>query len=567
MDLVGTIDSRIVGGGIWFRYWSKRVRQLIIRRIPKEDEISRVASFASPLELTISGNEKLKSNAESMNSSIRNFQRNLGAIFLQFPKLYLTPEEAKGLGFQRKRLECHTPSNWGKYEIRCDNNGKDFASFIHKSETRSKIMAEFYKPFNESIEFTQALVGVLRERKKFAQAMGFKSWTEMQAVMNGYPTDTLRLLESIYTPGQPALKRLTAKMKSFLPPGEQLSVANEPYLLNCVRKPLEFKKTELFEASATVSKMVKYFEKFLQKTIKEVKHSPTLHGWHKGVRVFHVEGHGYIYLDLYRRPFLGSPLAGSGPHCSVLLPSDEHVRIYLGIQPPYRSDVTFRKERHFTMEEITALMHEFGHAFHILLRPRRSPVSQLPMDLRESGSTLMELLSFSDDFLDYVSDRRLDAQDKKLLQRDDWFYLDILRNIAVAEFLHSEEFDLCAIKSSSDLRQSVIEVFSRFSPTSTANCNDFNPIAGELSNYIVDGESRVGYLVAYARSMAALRSSGEMQSQAFEFFNRTCCSSYEPSVSAALESRVSSKADSEQRPFPEFDALWERRPRIVARRS
>ena len=532
MDLVGVLDPKVAGGGLWFRAWSAGMRAHIQSYLASKPEfLSRLessASFTDPLKLTLMRKSQDK---EALDEAVNQLQRTMGAIFLSFPKLHFEAKDVKGLWFQKKRLECHTPSNWGKFEIRCDGSGKDFASFIENKDSRSRIYEEFFKPFNQNSEFPEAIVSVLRERKRFAEKLGFKSWTQMQAKLNAYPENTFEILQDMYKAH--SLKPTVSRMKTGK---EKPSLMDEQFLLTQkIRRPLDFKKTNVFAAKNVVAKIVEYLSKTFDVEMEEVKPSVWKHGWHKAVRAFKVGDRGYIYLDLYRRPIAASPLAGAGPHCTVFKPSDQHVRIYMGLEPPYRSDVTFKKERFYTMEEIAAIMHEFGHAMHILLRPRKSPVSQLPMDLRESISVLMELNSFSDNFLDYISDKKLTEHDKKLIRRDDWFYLDIIRNVAVCEYLHSERFDPDTPGAAKDLKYVATQVYARFSPVGADSIEPyFNPLAGQISNYLVDGESRFGYLVSYAR---AVRTLGKHQGneRLKSYFGETGGRVFSPLASPALE--------------------------------
>ena len=543
LDLKNVLNPRVAGGGLWFRLWSRRLSCTIDRYlINPHAKVETEGPFLSPL-----WGKALDSTA------VQKLQRTLGALFLSSRKVYFDPNEVRGLWFQKKRLECHMPSNWGKYEIRCDGNGRDFASFIENKASRNKIFQEYFDPFNNSADFNACILAVLRERKRFACNLGFQSWTEMQSVMNGYPVDTVGALEDMFkSSGGGSIRKLAAKMAASESP-QKPSLLDEQFLLNTViRRPLEFKKSDLFEHKQTVSRIVEFVARQFEVSIEEVKSSLTLDGWHKDVRIFSLDnGRGFVYLDLFRRPVSGSPLASAGPHCSVLMPSDEHVRIYMGLQPPYRSEVTFKKERFLTIEEITAIMHELGHAMHIILRPRGSPVSQLPLDIRESVSTMMELLSFSDDFLDYLSNKKLTDQDKRILRRDDWFYLDILRNVAVSEFLHSDKFDPDSSSALAELRPRALEVYQRFSPWGDRTEHFFNPLAGEAANYIIDGESRFGYLIAYARASQAIRN----KQTALNFFNETGGRVFDPFASATLKHNRDTPKHPLS-PLPNLSHIW-----------
>ena len=556
-DLIGVIDSRIVGTGFWFRKWSPWVRSRIKSFIKSRPEVasglSAYAPFVSPLEVTA-----LRHGIDfnRLEHEVTNLKRVMATIFLRFPRLYFHPNEVKGLQFQRKRLECHSPSRWGQYEIRCDGNGRDFASYIKNRPTREKILKEYNNVFNESNEFHDAVLTVLRERRRLAKSLGFSSWSEMQSVTNGYQTwlneeyggSSSGFLEHLFQKGQPRLKKSIGRMRSI--PTDVTKTTwtpdsvDEQFLITSTRSTLEFKKPQIFEYRKATDKILRYFERMFDLTFTEEISSVTFHGWHKDVRILAVKSGdsilGRIYLDMFRRP-MATGLAGAGPHCSVLMPSDEHVRIFMGLQPPYRSDVTFKKERFLTIEEITALMHEFGHALHILLRPRGSPISQLPMDIRESVSVFCELLSFTDEFLDFVSENKLTAADKKLLRRDEWFYVDIIRNIAVSEYLHSSHFDP-ETANMEDLKATARQVYAKFSPFKV--CDFLNPLSGELSSYLLDGESRIGYLVSYVRAATALSATSTKPE-----WNRAVCDSvrasiiskaFEPLASSALESYLTS---------------------------
>lgn len=554
-DLVGVIDARIVGTGFWFRKWSpwlrSRVKTVLKSRPELMGRLPASAPFVSPLEVVA-----LRRGIEfsGLENEVNNLKRLMATVFLKFPKLYFHPNEVKGLQFQRKRLECHSPSKWGQYEIRCDGNGRDFASYIMNRSTRERILREYNKVFNESNEFHDAILRVLRERKRLAESLGFPSWSEMQSSMNGYQAwlndeyggSSISFLEHLYQKGQPRLKKSISRMRAFKSdidnPRRPPDSIDEQYLITASRSLLDFKKPQIFEYKKVTDKILRYFERVFDVTFTDETSSLTYHGWHKDVRILAIRSGncilGRVYLDLFRRP-MATGLAGAGPHCSVLMPSDEHVRIFMGLHPPYRSDVTFKKERFLTIEEVTALMHEFGHALHIFLRPRGSPISQLPIDMRESISVLCELFSFTDKFLDFVSDKKLTVSDKNLLRRDEWFYVDIIRNIAVAEYLHSSQFD--PEKADADrLISASRAIFSKFSPF---DVSDFvNPLAGELSSYLLDGESRIGYLVSYARAASAITNTSctndHDRSIADVFMRSIISKTFHPLASSALESNL-----------------------------
>ena len=473
----------------------------------------------------------------------------MGAVYFKFPKLFFHPNEVRGLGFQRKRLECHSPSKWGQYEIRCDGTGRDFASFVHNRATREKILRQYYSVFNSSPELPSAVLQVLRERKKFALALGFKSWSEMQAVMNSYDYKwTKQFVEELWKSGQPGIRQLVSRMRAMPTDidgsrSPSTTTVDEQYLLTQLRGPLELKHEKHFEYNTALARILDLVADLFSVRFEPVQQSLWNHGWHKLVkplRVTRPDGShiGYIYVDLFRRP-MSSPLAGAGPHCSVLNPADSQVRVFMGLHPPYRSDVTFKKERFFTYEEITALMHELGHAMHILLRPRGSALSQLPLDVRETVSVLMELYSLSTEGMERISNKQLGDKDKQRLKRDEWFYVDIIRNVAVSEHIHSEDFDPDSA-TPDDLVRVCREVYARYSPVKVS---DFvNPLGGELANYLVDGESRIGYLVSYARASSVLRDRKVATRDLMKALNEEVVGrSFHPSVSEMLESRKSGK--------------------------
>jgi hypothetical protein len=370
---------------------------------------------------------------------------------------------------------------------------------------------------------------------------GYQAWLNDE-----YGGSSIAFLEHLYQKGQPRLKQSISRMRALKSDKDNThwppDSIDEQYLITASRSSLDFKKPQIFEYKKVIDKILRYFERVFDVTFTDEPSSLIFHGWHRDVRILAVRSGnsilGRVYLDLFRRP-MATGLAGAGPHCSVLMPSDEHVRIFMGLNPPYRSDVTFKKERFLTIEEVTALMHEIGHALHILLRPRGSPISQLPMDMRESVSVLCELFSFTDEFLDFVSDSKLTISDKNLLRRDEWFYVDIIRNIAVAEYLHSSQFD--PEKADAEgLKSATRAIYSKFSPFKVS---DFvNPLAGELSSYLLDGESRIGYLVSYARAASAISNTSgayDRDRAIADVFMRSIISkTFHPLASSALESNL-----------------------------
>jgi hypothetical protein len=173
----------------------------------------------------------------------------------------------------------------------------------------------------------------------------------------------------------------------------------------------------------------------------------------------------------------------------------------MGFQPPYRSDITFKKERNFTFEEISALMHELGHCMHLLLKPIGSPVSQLPLDMRETVSVMTEMYCETDEFLDKLVGSQISSNHRLALSRNEYFYVDIVRNLAVSEYIHSSKFDPNTA-TVAELKKIVREIYGKYSPIPLAEY--VNPLGGELSNYLIDGESRVGYLMSYIRAASIL---------------------------------------------------------------
>ena len=491
-ELGGVLDPKIIGGGRWFRFWSARVRKTLLAR--------STGPFSAPAEL-----------AGSMDfESIASLRRTMGALFFKFPKLHFPIQQVRGLEFQKRRLECHL-RNHGKFEIRCDGTGHEFASYIKNRGSREKILKAYYGVFDQSEEFHTAILAVLEQRQTFAQSRGFRSWNELQLAASGIASEEAgsAILGHIYSkvqlgPKMHAMRKIPLDVPNSK--GATSSAAadstDESFLITSLRRGRPVvANPSVFEYKKVIERIVTKLETLFKAKISHAQLDLTRHGWHPTVLAFKViagEKEGFIYLDLFRRG-MSSPLAGSPPHCSVL--SKCHVRIHMGLLPPYRSEITFRKERNLTYEEITALWHEFGHAMHVLLRPDDAPVSQLPLDMREAPSILCELYSLTDECMDWLSENQLTKAEKASLKRDEFFYLDIIRNIAVSDFLHSSKFDPFAA-TPAQLREEARRVYSQFSPIKVAEF--VNPLGGELSNYLLDGESRTGYLLSYIRASASM---------------------------------------------------------------
>lgn len=556
LDLSASVTPSISGKGMWFKRWSSllhtNIKQFLDDRSRQSSIVHEMlplaGAFACPLEITKSRYPGIFSTS-SLEESLASFRRVIASTYFKFPKLYFETKDVRGLAFQKRRLECHTPSNWGKYEIRCDGSGREFVAYIKNRATRDRILKEYYSVFGD--EFHDSLLSVLKERKKIAKSLGFKSWTDMQAAATngGTEDDALCFIDSVYKEGQPYIHSLLGRLKkipldvrsptSRAVPAQSViprwSTIDEAFLLTSARPAIhESKIGQLFEYNLIFDRIVSKIAQLFTVKLEPAKSSLLLHGWHPSVRILRVsdfEGNelGYIYVDLFRRM---SGISGMGPHCTALNPSSKHVRIYMGLQPPYRSDVTFRKERYFTYEEITALMHEFGHAMHVLLKPDTAPMSQLPMDLRESVSILMELYSLTDDFQDYLTDGKLSGNDRDAIRRDQWFYVDIVRNLAVSEYLHSSRFDP-DISDASALKRVAREVYEKHSPIPMANF--INPLGGEVTNYLLDGESRIGYLQSYMRASSWLNQAEFPAATAKIVRKEVIRRGFEPYVSAALE--------------------------------
>ena len=570
MDFIGVTNPHIIGKGVWFKFWSGRLQRHMKEWIRTEcvtspllrDALPMASPFSSPLEVSSLRNPAI--STKQLEDSVAAFRRVIGTVFFKFPKIYFHPKDVKGLAFQKRRLESHSPFTWGQYEIRCDGNGREFTAFIENRATRSKILNEYYKVFDESDEFHSAILDVLRARKAFSQQLGFKSWTDMQARINGLANEGsgLALVDQMYKQGQPQIKSVLARMRRIpldidkrIPPGSPAwTTVDEAFLLNAIRPSVrDLKNENMFEFSRIIAKIVEKIGQLFSITIEPVSHSLWSHGWHPDVQVFRVQSAdneeeiGYIYLDLFRRM---SSLAGAGPHCSALSPSTKHVRIYMGLQPPYRSDITFRKERFLTYEEITAIMHEFGHAVHVLLRPEGSPIAQLPLDMRETVSIATELYSLTDDCVDWLTDGKVSAKERSAIRRDEWFYVDILRNVAVSEHIHSSRFHP-DIETPGGLRNVVREIYGKYSPIPLG---DFvNPLGGELSNYLIDGESRVGYIQSYMRASSLLMDVERGKLSVPDMLRKLTCDfiqrEFDPFVSGALES-IAHTATDMKHPLP-----------------
>ena len=551
MDLIGILDPKVIGSGVWFRTWSRLLRRNIRDYISKrslscdllDSALVSNSSFTCPLEVTVMRHPE--SERDSLDNAVAKFRRSAAALLLKFPKLYFHPSDVRGLSFQKSRLESHYPSKWGQYEIRCDHNGRQFVGFIHNRDSREKILRHHYKVYDE--EYLDAVVELLRQRRAFSNQLGFSSWTEMQNVMNAIgdcESDSSEFLHSVYQEGLPRIKILLSRMRNVpldvgnhIPGKIKCNCIDEEFVLTQMRNPTKLSNPKAFELERTMEKLLKVISSLFRVEVEQMQTSLLLHGWHKSVCVYRITSTdtpkyspGYIYLDLFRRPL--STLSGAGAHCSVLEPSDRHVRIYMGLQPPYRSDVTFKKERFLTYEEITAIMHELGHAIHIVLRPPGSPLSQLPLHIREAVSVFCELYSLTDECINSISGKTVSPDDVRILKRDEYFYVDIIRNIAVMDAIHSTKFDPMK-HGTAELVALSKEAFQRFSPVPPA---DFmNPLGGELINYLADGESRIGYIEAYIRASSII-SEGPLRDCSNQV-TRIIQSPFPPTASPAMESR------------------------------
>ena len=543
----GVLTPSIIGKGFWFKRWSRymqlKIKQFLQEKVPTETLITK-GVFISPFELVS------KADQSALNTCTDSFRRSAASLYLLFPKMHFEPSEVRGLEFQKRRLECHTPSKWGKYEIRCDGNGRDFASYIRNRETRLKILTQYYTVFGR--DYHESLLALLRARKNFANQLGFASWTELHAIANGYESEKFgtQLIDSLFS--ELNLKHLISRFRkeNVMPVDNldeqfaltQLRIASLPRNETAVAM---HKRESVFEYRKILEKILPLIGELFGVVFHPVETNRWIDGWHADVQVFKVssmnngngeEEIGYIYLDLFRR--LSSSGSGGGPHCSVLSPQN-HVRVFMGFQPPYRSDITFQKERNFTFEEISALMHELGHCLHLLIRPQHSPVAQLPLDMKETVSILCEMYCETDEFVDKILDGNISASERTTLKRNEFFYLDILRNVAVFEYIHSSEFDPHTA-TVEELKKAAKQVYSKYSPFPLAEC--FNPLGGEVVNYLMDGDSRVGYLLAYIRASQVLApvkaglASGESVFRKVndEFVRRE----FEPMMSRLLESHM-----------------------------
>ena len=543
LALGGVVTPSIIGKGFWFKRWSRhlqsKIKNFLQTEIPPETLITRGA-FISPFDLVSS------IDRASLDISTDSFKRAATSLYLVFPKLFFDPVEVCGLEFQKRRLECHSFSNWKKYQIRCDGNGRDFASYIRNTDTREKILSRYYSVF-DGHEFHESLLQLLKERKKFANKLGFTSWTEMQSVANGFASEFAgsNFINSVYS--KLNLKPLLAQMKraNVLPTTNldeqfaltQLRLAKLPKNETLVAMN---RRESVFEHKRILSSLLLVVGKLFRVEFQPVNTNLWRDGWHPQVEVFKVvkdgdQEIGFVYIDLFRR--MSSSVAG-GPHCSVLDPQN-HVRVFMGLEPPYTSDITFRKERNFIFEEISALMHELGHCMHLLLRPAGSPIAQLPLDVRETVSILTELYCETDEFIDSITQGKLSPGEQSAAKRNEFFYLDILRNVAVFEFLHSTKFDPDTA-TVEDLKATARQVYGKYSPFPLADC--FNPLGGELVNYLMDGESRIGYLAAYARAsslLAPVKSGACTGEEVFESVNNQFIQRvFQPVMSNLLESRT-----------------------------
>ena len=552
-QILGCLNPLIVGSGLWFRFWTRILRNSTQKYISNqscrcqllEEALVNCSSFACPFEVTVMRNPSL--SLEPLQHATNRFQRNVASTLLKFPKLFFHPNEVKGLEFQKRRLESHSPSTWGQYEIRCDHNGEDFSGFIHNRATREKILSEYHKVYDDR-EYLASIIELLKERKRLANQLGFESWSELQTVKNligNHENDGIQFLSSVYQHGLPQIKSLLSKMRMSCSSNalndKEISSVDEMYILTQWRNPSKLIVPKAFEYERTLERITKCLGQLFRVNFVQVPNSLSLDGWHKTVKIYAVFRNnetskvpiGHIYIDLFKRPF--SPLFGSGgPHCSVLHPADRHVRIYMGLQPPYRSDITLKKERFFTYEEITALMHELGHALHIILRPPGSPLSQLPLDIREAVSVLCELYSFTDQCIDSISEKQIAPHDKHIVKRDEWFYLDIIRNVAVMEAIHSTKYNPF-VDGPETLRSLSRDIYQEFSPI---RVSDFvNPLGGELANYLIDGESRVGYLQSYIRASGMIPKHDEQIADSGPIWD-LIRGTYPPSATLALESSI-----------------------------
>jgi len=518
------------------------------------EDLVREGSFSSPLEIACI-NKKVKFAQKNLTDAIGSFRRTIGIVYFKFPKHYFDPSQVRGLEFQKRRLECHTPLNWGKYEIRCDGNGRDFASYIHNRETRETILKAYYGVFGD--DFHASVLEVLKARKNFALSLGFKSWSEMQSVMNGFRGGELsgyNFAEYLYAEGAGRIRKLVTQLKRNYPGGDEQYMLTQHRLESVPKNETTVAMTRresIFSHEKILPKIFSIISDLFSVSFEPVESSLFLDGWHPTVKIYRVldsqssERLGYVYLDLFRRGSGG----GMPPHCSVLMP-ENHIRVYMGFHPPYRSDVTLKKERNFTFDEISALMHELGHCMHLLLRPNRSPISQLPLDMRETVSILTEMYCETDEFIDTLTGGKLDENGKKAIRRNEFFHVDIIRNVAVSEYLHSSKFDPHNA-SVADLKRVSREVYGKFSPLPVPEY--VNPLGGELSNYLIDGESRVGYLLSYVRAASILNcvkmgnTSGKYVFEQIrkEFIER----SFDPIVSDLVESRIR-QSDALVHPLP-----------------
>ncbi len=558
LSFVGTVRPSIIGGGWWLKFWSKRLEKNAIRFVKTRPEIaSSVANhapFFSAIEAT-----RIACNLPEEIAVSDTLRRIMAAVYFQFPKVYFSPSEVKGLEFQKRRLECHFPlSKWGDYEIRCDGNGKEFASFVHVRSSRERILKGHYEAFGKVPEFNLALVELLKVRREYATQLGFSSWTEMQARASGFESEfgPIEFLSSLYKDSQPHMNALLSQsrqLKMFDPKHKLTCPTDEGYFLTQLRNSLGSseifakKARKHFEYRACVRKLLRILENLFGVIFTPVEVTNFTHGWHPSVMAFKLERKvetsehadtklGHIYIDLFRRKGIAM-----GPHCTPLYPSN-HVRVYMGLEPPYRSDVTFKKERYFTPEEITALMHELGHCMHILLRPKHGPVAQLPLDMREAVSIMTEIYTETDEFVNNLCDNSVTPAEKdSAFRRDVYFYIDIIRNVAVHEAIHSTKFDPFAGDAATEMERIAKESFAKFTPMHVDEW--MSPFAGELANYLLDGESRIGYLISYIRAaeeMSNIQKRKTGPTHAFEELGHKYIQPrFEPYISQVLQSHSS----------------------------
>ena len=132
--------------------------------------------------------------------------------------------------------------------------------------------------------------------------------------------------------------------------------------------------------------------------------------------------------------------------------------------------------------------------------------------------------------------------------------------MAVSEVLHSSQFD--PFNSDIDqLKKVAKQVYSKYSPIA---CSEFvNPLGGELGNYLIDGESRIGYLVSYIRASSMLMNVKRNQACGEEIFKKLKSEfinvKFDPFVSHVLnrEKRVHPMPGIKARPVTDTGSLLE----------